>query len=157
MEEKRKVNQIEILNENGELEYTIIPNYRVHQNFMTENEIKFYKFLIRAIIKIKEEKNINLKIFAQVALNRIIDVNNERHKNDLFDKISRKSIDFVLYNEETDKIYCCIELDDESHNNQNRIERDNLLDKIFKNNIKLIHIKRMQYYDLDKITDLILY
>ena len=156
MEEKRKVKQIEINNEFGELEYTIIPNYKIHENFMTENEIKFYKFLIKVILEIKEKYNINLTIFTQVALNRIIDVNNERHKNDLFEKISRKSIDFVLYNEKINKIFCCIELDDKTHNEPKRIKRDNLIDKIFKNNIKLIHIKTAQYYNLEEVINKII-
>ena len=98
----------------------------------------------------------NLTIFTQVALNRIIDVNNERHKNDLFEKISRKSIDFVLYNEKINKIFCCIELDDKTHNEPKRIKRDNLIDKIFKNNIKLIHIKTAQYYNLEEVINKII-
>lgn len=150
MIEKRKIKQIEMRNEFGELEYTIIPNYKVHENFMTENEIKFYKFLIRVVLEIKERNNINLTIFTQVALNRIIDVNNERQKNELFEKISRKSIDFVLFEENTNKIKCCIELDDETHKEEKRIKRDILLDKIFKDNIKLIHIQRNQYYNLEE-------
>lgn len=156
MNERREIKQIEVKNEIGELEYTIIPNYRVHENFMTESEIKFYKFLIRAVLEIKEKYNINLTIFSQVALNRIIDVNNERRKSELFEKISRKSIDFVLYSENEEKIKCCIELDDETHKTEERSKRDELLDKIFKDNIKLLHIERDSYYDMKKIIDLII-
>lgn len=151
MEEKRKIKQLEILDEKGNLEYTIIPNYRTHENFMTQNELKFYKFLIKVIIEIKERYNINLTIFAQVALNRLIDVNNERKRDVLFDRISRKSIDFALMNENNNKIFCCIELDDETHENSDRKERDQLLDKIFKNNMKLIHIKRKEFYNIDEM------
>lgn len=157
MEEKRIIKQIEIKNELGELEYTIIPNYRIHTNFMTESEIKFYKFLVRVVIEIKERYKKDLEIFTQVALNRIIDVNNERRKKELFEKISRKSIDFVLYDNSTDKIYCCIELDDETHNTENRLNRDILLDKIFKENIKLIHVKRSTNYDLENIIQQIMF
>lgn len=156
MNERREIKQIEVKNEIGELEYTIIPNYRVHEKFMTESEIKFYKFLIRAVLEIKEKYNINLTIFSQVALNRIIDVNNERKKSELFEKISRKSIDFVLYSETEEKIKCCIELDDETHKTEERSKRDELLDKIFKDNIKLLHIERDSYYDMKKIIDLII-
>ena len=156
MEEKRKVKQIEVFDEKGELEYTIIPNYKTHENFMTQNELRFYKCLIKSILDIKEKYNLNLTIFVQVALNRIIDVNNERKMGELFDKISRKSIDFVLFNETTNKIHCCIELDDETHEIEDRKKRDELLDKIFKDNIKLLHIKRCNYYDLDNIIKQIL-
>lgn len=151
MEEKRKIKQIEIKDANGNLEYTIIPNYKIHENFMTESEIKFYKFLIRVILEIKEKYNTKLTIFVQVALNRIIDVNNDRKKSELFDKISRKSIDFVLFDESKNAISCCIELDDSSHYSAERRERDILLDKIFKNNTKLLHIEKQDYYDLDDI------
>ena len=57
MNERREIKQIEVKNEIGELEYTIIPNYRVHENFMTESEIKFYKFLIRAVLEIQYKFN----------------------------------------------------------------------------------------------------
>lgn len=150
MIEKRKVKQIEKRNEFGELIYTIIPNYKAHENFMTENELKFYHFLIKVIVEIKERYELNLRIFAQVAVNRIIDVNNERKMNELFDKISMKSIDFVIFEENTNKIKCCIELDDETHQNEKRIERDRILDQIFKDTIKLIHIKRSEFYDFEE-------
>ena len=120
MEEKRKVKQIEVFDEKGNLEYTVIPNYKEHENFMTQSELRFYKFLINVIIELKEKYNLRLTIFAQVALNRLIDVNNERRMNPLFDKISRKSIDFALLDETTNKIYCCIELDDETHGREDR-------------------------------------
>lgn len=156
MDEKRKVKQIEIYDDKGNLEYTMIPNYKEHENFMTQSELRFYKFLINVVIELKEKYNLRLTIFAQVALNRLIDVNNERKMNPLFDKIARKSIDFALLNENTNKIYCCIELDDETHEREDRQERDILLDKVFKDNIKLIHIKRQDYYDTNEIIKKIL-
>ena len=156
MKERRLTKQIEVLDKNGELEYTIIPNYKIHKNFLTINELKFYKFLIIVVQEIRKKFNINLQIFTQVALNRIIDVNNERKNEELFDKISRKSIDFVLYNDETNEILCCIELDDETHNSESRKKRDELLDKVFENNIKLLHLKRQNYYNLEEIVNLIM-
>ena len=156
MDEKRRVKQIEIYDDNGNLEYTMIPNYKEHENFMTQNELRFYKFLINVVIELKEKYNLRLTIFAQVALNRLIDVNNERRMNPLFDKISRKSIDFALLDESTNKIYCCIELDDRTHERDDRKERDILLDKVFKDNIKLIHIERQDYYDTNDIIQKIL-
>ncbi len=155
MKEQRIVKQIEKYDENGELEYTIIPNYRQHDNFLTNNELKFYKVLIIATKTIREKYNIDLKIFTQVALNRLIDVNNQRKMNELFDKISMKSIDFVLYDMNNNKVQYCIELDDETHNQEKRIERDKLLDKVFQNNINFIHIKRQEYYDIEEIIKLI--
>ena len=79
-EEKRKVKQIEVRDDEGNLEYTIIPNYKVHEHFLTNNELRFYKLLIKIVIELKSKHNLNLTIFTQVALNRIIDINNERKK-----------------------------------------------------------------------------
>lgn len=50
---------------------------------------------------------------------------------------------------------CCIELDDSTHEREERIERDLFLDKIFKDTIKLIRIKVQNYYDYDKILNMI--
>ena len=154
-EEKRKVKQIEILDDEGNLEYTIIPNYKVHEHFLSNNELRFYKLLIKIVIELKAKYHLNLTIFSQVALNRIIDVNNERKKDELFYKICSKSIDFVLFNENSNDIYCCIELDDSSHQLEDRQKRDILIDKVFKDNIKLLHIKSEKYYDFDNILNLI--
>ena len=154
-EEKRKIKQIEVLDDDGNLEYTIIPNYRVREHFMTNNELRFYKLLIKVVIELKAKYNINLTIFSQVAVNRIIDVNNERKKDELFYKICSKSIDFVLYDENSNDIYCCIELDDSSHQLEERQKRDILIDKVFKDNIRLLHIKSEKYYDFDSIVNLI--
>ena len=154
-EEKRKIKQIEVLDDDGNLEYTIIPNYRVREHFMTNNELRFYKLLIKVVIELKAKYNINLTIFSQVAVNRIIDVNNERKKDELFYKICSKSIDFVLYDENSNDIYCCIELDDSSHQLEERQKRDILIDKVFKDNIRLLHIKSEKYYDFDSIVSLI--
>lgn len=75
----------------------------------------------------------------------------DKIKNELFDKISRKSIDFVLFDEKNPQIYCCIELDDKTHENPDRHERDILLDNVFKNNVKLIHITQQEYYSKEEI------
>ena len=136
MEEKRKIKQEKIYDENGKLKYIIIPNYKRTDYFMTENEITFYKFLIKVINEIKDKYKISLSIFPQVALNRIIEQNNKREK-ELKKDIFAKSIDFVLYNIKEENIFCCIELDGEEHyNNKERIERDKIIDNMFRNNIK---------------------
>lgn len=154
MEEKREIKQIKKYDKYGNLEYTIIPNYKTKEDFMTQTELKFYKFLIKVVLEIKERKNINLTIFTQVALNRILNVNNEREKRELFEKISRKSIDYVLFDEDKNRIYCCIELDDKTHKeDEKRIERDYLINKAFEYNIKLIHKEVSNYYNLEETID----
>lgn len=147
--EKRKMKELEILDDKGMLDYTIIPNYKMKEEFITENELKLYKVLKKVAYELK------LDIFTQVALNRILEINNRRKQQQLRNRIDRKSIDFVLYDEKTKKIVCCIELDDSTHEREERIERDLFLDKIFKDTIKLIRIKVQNYYDYNKILNMI--
>ena len=141
--------ELEILDDKGMLDYTIIPNYKIKEEFITENELKLYKVLKKVAYELK------LDIFTQVALNRILEINNRRKQQQLRNRIDRKSIDFVLYDEKTKKIVCCIELDDSTHEREERIERDLFLDKIFKDTIKLIRIKVQNYYDYNKILNMI--
>lgn len=147
--EKRKMKELEILDDKGMLDYTIIPNYKIKEEFITENELKLYKVLKKVAYELK------LDIFTQVALNRILEINNRRKQQQLRNRIDRKSIDFVLYDEKTKRIVCCIELDDTTHEREDRIERDLFLDKIFKDAIKLIRIKVQNYYDYNAILDMI--
>lgn len=147
--EKRKMKELEILDDKGMLDYTIIPNYKIKEEFISENELKLYKVLKKVAYELK------LDIFTQVALNRILEINNRRKQQQLRNRIDRKSIDFVLYDEKTKKIVCCIELDDSTHEREERIERDLFLDKIFKDTIKLIRIKVQNYYDYNKILNMI--
>ena len=147
--EKRKMKELEILDDKGMLDYTIIPNYKIKEEFITENELKLYKVLKKVAYELK------LDIFTQVALNRILEINNRRKQQQLRNRIDRKSIDFVLYDEKTKKIVCCIELDDSTHEREERIEKDLFLDKIFKDTIKLIRIKVQNYYDYNKILNMI--
>ena len=147
--EKRKMKELEILDDKGMLDYTIIPNYKIKEKFITENELKLYKVLKKVAYELK------LDIFTQVALNRILEINNRRKQQQLRNRIDRKSIDFVLYDEKTKRIVCCIELDDPTHEREDRIERDLFLDKIFKDAIKLIRIKVQNYYDYNAILDMI--
>ena len=147
--EKRKMKELEILDDKGMLDYTIIPNYKMKEEFITENELKLYKVLKKVAYELK------LDIFTQVALNRILEINNRRKQQQLRNRIDRKSIDFVLYDEKIKKIVCCIELDDPTHEREDRIERDLFLDKIFKDTIKLVRIKVQNYYDYNAILDII--
>lgn len=43
-----------------------------------------------------------------------------------------KNIDFVLVDKKNCRIKLCIELDDNTHNKEKRIERDNFINKLFK-------------------------
>ena len=155
MEEKRIIKQIPQYDEYNNLKYTIIPNYRERKNFLTENEMKFYYALKKAL---KISKKLPFDIFSQVALNRIIEVNNSRAKNenDLGNKITMWSIDFVLYDTRKNKIVLCIELDDPTHKTRQRKERDDVLNNALESNVKILHIETQNFYEPLEIRKLIL-
>ena len=115
--------------------------YEKKEYLLTKNELKFYKQLKKITDKY------NLTIFAQVSLYQII--KNKEYKD--FNKIKSKSIDFVI-TESNGKIKICIELDDKSHNNNNRKERDNFINTIFRQaNIKLLRIPVQEFYNLEEL------
>ena len=156
MKEKREILQKKIYDENGKLKYVVIPNYTKTEYFMSKNEIRFYKILILAITEIREKYKIRLEVFPQVSLNRIIKQNNRREE-ELEKNIFAKSIDFVLYDKEKDEIYCCIELDGIEHKTDpKKIERDNIINDMFKDNIKLIRQDVKDTYNKDIIIEKII-
>lgn len=156
MEEKREIIQRKVYDEDGKLQYTIIPNYKKTDCFMTNSEIEFYKVLICIIIKIKEKYNIKLDIFPQVAINRIITQNNRREE-ELEKDIFAKSIDFVLYDREENEILCCIELDGKEHKTDPaRIKRDKIVENMFKDNIKLIRQDVQKNYNKEDLINKII-
>lgn len=156
MEERREIYQKKVYDEEGKLKYVIIPNYTKTNFFMSQSEIKFYKFLILIVTEIREKYNIRLEIFPQVAINRIIKQNNQREK-ELEKDIFAKSIDFTLYDKEKDEIYCCIELDGKEHKSDpERIKRDKIVNDAFKDNIKLIRQEVQDNYDKTELIEKIL-
>ncbi len=120
--------------------------YEKKEYLLTKNELYFYKTLKQAT------DELNLNLFVQVSLYAII--KNKNYKD--FNKIKSKSIDFVI-TEKNCKIKLCIELDDTTHKETKRIERDEFLSKLFKDlNIKLIRIKVNNYYSIEQLKNIIL-
>ena len=110
--------------------------YKPRIYITTLNELKFYNVLLEIA------KELDLILFAQVSLYSIISVNerlNKSNQQKYFNKISRKSIDFVMVNKENCKIKLCIELDDTTHLKNQRKERDNFINELFEElNIPLL-------------------
>lgn len=154
--ERRKIVQEPIFDEDGRIEYYKIPNYTLRNEFITSSERDFFRFLINIVKKLNEEyksKNIKkyLQISTQVAINRIIDINNQRN-SDLYEEIKNKSIDYVLFDLNTGKIECCIELNGKEHlEDEKRKNRDILVYKMFNGLIKYIPIERKEEYDENEI------
>ena len=156
--ERRKIEQIPVYDKDGRIDYYKIPNYKLKNEFITIPERIFMKTLINVIKKINndyKDNKIYLQISTQVALNRIIEINNKRVSN-LYEEIKNKSIDYVIYDLNCGKIICCIELDGREHaENEDRKNRDIVISKMLNGIIKIIHIRMKSSYNEDEIIKLI--
>lgn len=107
--------QMKYLNSNGFYPYK-------QRNLLTQNEYKFYC----SLIKIADKYNLSIQVKMRLA--DIIEVDKRKINNkdymSYFGKIKSKHIDFVLTHKYTMQMIAAIELDDKSHEKQQRIERD---------------------------------
>lgn len=77
---------------------------------------------------------------------------NPSNRQKAFNKISAKHFDFVLCNKDDYSIICAIELNDKSHNNKQRQQRDAFLENACEAaSLPLIQIKAQAGYSLDEI------
>lgn len=131
---KRKLFVRETDDERSSSEETL--PYRVSASILTNPEISFYNSLKlhvgdRAIICPK----VGLKDLFFISKG----VGNDYMK--YFGKIAQKHVDFLLCEPKTLKPICGIELDDSSHTNEKRYERDLFFEKVFRDaNFELIRI-----------------
>lgn len=157
IKENRKCEQRPILSENGRVLYTVIANCKLEENFMTENELKFFYPLLDVARELQDKYSFgHLTIFSQVAVNRIVTMNNERIKAQISHELAYCSVDFVIYDLTNTKVVCAIELDDELNhsNNITKIERDYAIDHMFKGVLPLVRIPakgRADWYTSDYI------
>lgn len=124
--------------------------YKPKRYITTLNELNFYNVLLEI------SKELDMILFSQVSLYNIISMKENLDystKTKYFNKIASKSIDFVLVDKKNCRIRLCIELDDTTHYKQKRIERDNFINKLFKDlEIDLLRypIYKVYYKDILK-------
>jgi len=127
--------------------------YKSKIYLITLNELVFYNVLLEIA------KELDLILCSQVSLYNIVETKKGLDKSNeikYFNKISRKSIDFVLVDKKDCRIRLCIELDDNTHKKYNRIERDKFINKLFKDlNINLIRISSRFHYNKEELKNLI--
>jgi len=122
---------------------TLKYNYKRKQFYMTKSENDFYQRLVR----IFGDKYF---IFPQVCLATILDEKVNDHKDHWAARnvINRKSVDYLICDKTYINPLVAIELDDWSHDRDNRKERDSLVEKIFiKANMPLVRyrdVRQMQ-------------
>ena len=121
---------------------------------LTEREKNFYE-----TIRLIAEKH-NLNVSAKMRLADIVNVSDEIQKQSSlwrsnFGKISQKHIDFALQDKTNLEIKLLIEIDDYTHQREDRIERDKFVDSVCEQvNIPILHL-----YDVigleDKIVNIL--
>jgi len=134
-------------NDNDSSEY--LPYTRT-EYFFTITERNFYN----KIVPIAEK--MNTVIFSKVRLADLISVK-EKSKDYYkhWNKIKSKHIDFVICDKNSYKPLFVLELDDKSHEKENRIERDKFVDNALSNaKVPIFHIKVSNSYNEDYINEI---
>ncbi len=118
-------------------------HYRKKDYIMTRREADFFKRLERVFGQ-------KFYIFPQVHLDAVLDyrVKGQGWKGAL-SKIQRKSLDYAVYSREDMTLKFAIELDDPTHDRSSRIDRDQLVDRLFKE----AGIKLIRFRNIDKLSD----
>ena len=124
--------------------------YAKKDYLLTRAESEFFRILEKAT----ESK---YYIFPQVSLSDLLFVKAKKEEYYKYrNKIDRKSVDFVLAEKESLKPLLAIELDDSSHGYRKRKERDNFVEKAFKDaGLFLIRINYKRNYNIQEISDAI--
>jgi len=101
-------------------------SYNSKELLMTRTEAEFFTKLDQAVSE-------RYYVFPQVHLSALLDhrVKGQEWKY-AFSHINGKSVDYVLCDKSTLRPVYAIELDDFTHNRSDRIERDNEVERIFK-------------------------
>ena len=128
------------------------PRYK-RKDLLTKNEYEFYQKL-----RIFAEKY-NYQILSKIRLADIVEpekTSNKREWYSDFSKIKSKHVDFAICNKDNLSILCLVELDDNSHKQKRRIERDKFVDSIYESvKIPIIHTKYYNRYVEEKLCSML--
>jgi hypothetical protein len=93
-------------------------------------------------------------IFPQLSLAKLVDVEKGAGSyQTYYNKVDRKSVDFVLFDKGALSPVLVVELDDSSHNRENRQERDAFIDRVLaKAGLPILHVRAQAAYDPRQLT-----
>lgn len=119
--------------------------YQKRDYLLTIAERKFYDVLS----KIAEEQN--YLVFAKVRLEDLLWLpKNTENRLKWRGYVRSRHIDFVLCNKENIRPLLAIELDDSSHQREDRIERDERVDRILRDSgLPILHVRTQNFYNLN--------
>lgn len=116
--------------------------YEVHRTMMTEHERMLFENL-RTVL------GSTYDVYPQMKLDKIFSVNLPNYSKYYLGslrKINQKSVDFLVVKRDTQSPTFAIELDDFSHENEDRRERDNFVGELFNHcNFPLVRFNPGQY------------
>lgn len=123
--------------------------YRQKETLFTEAERSFLGVLDQCIDPQQH------RIFGKVRVADIVEPNPTKNRSDwsrAFSKIKAKHFDYVICTADTLKPVCAIELDDKSHSQKKRQQRDQLLESVCQDaNLPLIRVPAKRSYKLEEV------
>lgn len=123
--------------------------YRQKKTLFTEAERSFLGVLDQCIDPKQH------RIFGKVRVADIVEPNPTKNRSEwsrAFGKIKAKHFDYVICATDTLKPVCAIELDDKSHNQKKRQQRDELLESVCKDaKLPLIRVPAKRSYKLEEV------
>lgn len=125
--------------------------YAQRDDFLSVSEFSFYKILDQVIDK-------RYIVCPKVGLQDVFFVTErDRSKHATYlNKINRKHVDFLICDRETMRPIFGIELDDSSHQRQDRMDRDDFVNELFKSaGLHLIRINNKKTYTISEITEML--
>ena len=123
----------------------ILP-YRLRDDFLSPAEFSFYKILVSLV-------GSRLIVLTKVRLADIFFVARPNENVLYFNRISQRHVDFLLCTPNTMKPVVGIELDDASHNQPSRQQRDEFIDKVFLTaGLPLLHMPVQREYNSQEIS-----
>ncbi len=114
-------------------------DHRKNEYLTTENERKLFYALRKAL-------NDKYLIHCQTSLIALVEPCEYKYKS----KAWSKRMDFVITDTAT-KVICIIELDDSTHKQKKRIERDKYVDSALKGNHPLIRFPTKKFYEPNEL------
>ncbi|WP_415904364.1 DUF2726 domain-containing protein [Neptuniibacter sp. QD48_55] len=123
--------------------------YRQKKTLFTEAERSFLGVLDQCIDPKQH------RVFGKVRVADIVEPNPTKNRSEwsrAFGKIKAKHFDYVICTADTLKPVCAIELDDKSHSQKKRQQRDQLLESVCEEaNLPLIRVPAKRSYKLEEV------
>jgi very-short-patch-repair endonuclease len=117
---------------------------------LSESEKKFHEVLYDAVGQ-------RYLIYPKVGLSDIVDVRKRLARSDsqaAWNRINQKHVDFILCSPGDYRVLAVIELDDKSHGDPRRQDRDLFVDEVLKTvGLPILHVKAARDYDPQQLAD----